>query len=97
MAAILSLVLSGTGCQSNPTTQPTSSKCTLAAGMTTDQLSACGCFLANPVSHAALSSNVENTQSPTNNIIIENYFCPLGPTGLAKVVVMNGISQRVFN
>ena len=93
MTVLLLLALTGPGCQS----AQASPRCLLAPGMTTDQLSSCGCFPANPRPQASLSLNVERAQNPADQISIQNYFCPLRATGLARIVVVNGIVQRVFN
>lgn len=96
MAMMLPVALSGAGCQSD-LSAGTDPKCVLAPGMTTDQLSSCGCFPASPRPLASLSLNAESAQNPADNVSIQNYFCPLRSTGLARVVVVNGIVQRVFN
>lgn len=63
--------------------------------MTTDQLISCGCFT---ISHHARSNALSQSDSERSgqSVVIQNYLCPRGGAGLARVMVINGIADDVF-
>ncbi len=92
---LLILTMTFTGCQSGQST-PQAPPCPLALGMTTEHLASCGCFtISNPGNYSNSLTQSDSRQQGQRDII-DNYFCPRGSAGLAKVVVINGIANDVF-
>jgi len=89
----LSLVI--TGCQSrSPDTHL--GDCVFSPGMSSDQLSDCGCFPADTRNDGSMMLMSEEARNNTRTITIVNYMCPLGAAGIARVVVANGVATGVY-
>lgn len=96
MASILvALAITGlAGCHSG--VKPRNPSCEPAPGMTTNALALCGCFSVGGQGGYRAGSAGDRSQIPGRGVIILNYFCPLGPEGIAKVVVVNGVAREVY-
>lgn len=92
---IMAYAMSVTACQSSQTRQQ-DPQCPLAPGMSTDQLASCGCFSISNNDMYADSLSQGDLRQQVQTVIIQNYLCPRESTGLAKVVVINGIAKDVF-
>lgn len=88
-ALLLSLTLGA--CASTPH-DDARQVCTPAAGMTADQLTACGCFPAGGRGTSALT--LEDNRGAVDNVTVLNYVCPRGSAGMIKVLVVNGIARE---
>jgi hypothetical protein len=64
--------------------------------MTTEQLAACGCFSVSIGGNHSDSLPAGETRPPGQSVIIQNYLCARRTAGITKVVVINGIANRVF-
>jgi hypothetical protein len=96
MALLIALSLAMTGCQSRSAgTQ--FGDCVFSPGMSTDQLSSCGCFPADTRNDGSMMLMSEDARNNTRTITIVNYMCPLGSAGIARVVVANGVSTGVYH
>ena len=92
---LLLFLVGALGCQSRTGNRPGDS-CTLAAGMSTDDLVMCGCMPAYSPNEGALMLMSEAQQNNSRTISIVNYMCPIGPAGVARVVVRNGVSTSIY-
>ena len=70
--------------------------CKLKPGMTTRQLTECGCLLhESGALNSAAMARAEG-DAGVQTIIIVNYICPLGEQGVARVSVANGVADAIF-
>jgi hypothetical protein len=70
--------------------------CSLEPGMTTRQLTECGCLLHESGGLASASVALAAGGPDVETIFIVNYICPLGEKGVARVSVTNGVADSVY-
>lgn len=96
VTALLLLLMAGSGCHSGATRQE-SRHCQPRPGMTTAQLSACGCFSASGSTQYAGGLDADETDEVgVRGISILSYLCPTGGGRIARVLVLNGIAKDVY-
>ncbi|MBK1716571.1 hypothetical protein CKO27_02705 [Thiocystis violacea] len=88
------LAFGGSGCQSTANDRD-ESKCKPTPGMTTAELTDCGCFSANHQTRYTSGLTVEDDDREVQSVTILSYLCPTASAGLTQVVVINGIAKNV--
>lgn len=88
------LAATGTGC-SSAAKEADRRKCRPTTGMTTSELSDCGCFSASRQRNFSSGLTPIDSGREVESVSILSYLCPMGSTGLARVVVVNGIARDV--
>lgn len=63
--------------------------------MTADALALCGCVPMGSGIDSEVPMSSEQERNLSRTVTVVNYLCALGAAGMAQVVVVNGIAQRL--